>query len=89
MIRIELHRSFVKSFDKRIKNNPKLAHQVEERVNIFRSNPKSLLLKDHGLIGDKQRLRSFSITGDIRIVYRLVTDNLVEFIDIGSHNQVY
>jgi len=47
------------------------------------------LLKDHPLTGKKQGLRAFSITGDVRIVYHFVSDDFVEFLDIGSHNQVY
>lgn len=33
--------------------------------------------------------RSFNITGDIRVVYREIDKNTVEFLDIGTHPQVY
>ncbi len=89
MIQIEFHHNFVKSYDKRIKHNVKLSNQVEERVNLFKSNPNNKVLKNHLLTGNKHGYRSFSITGDIRIIYYLQSENLAVFIDIGSHNQVY
>ena len=89
MIQIEFHRNFVKSYDRRIKSDSKLASQTEERVEIFKKNPKSELLKDHKLTGRKKSYRSFSITGDIRIIYEQISENEVVFYDIGSHNQVY
>lgn len=89
MIQVELNRNFVKAYDKRIKLNLKLAAQTQERVDIFKVNSKSPILKDHALIGKKKGLRSFSITGDIRVIYYLKSDNLAIFVDIGSHSQVY
>ena len=47
------------------------------------------LLKNHPLTGAKRELRSFSVTGDVRIVYQLSGDDDAIFFDIGSHNQVY
>jgi len=78
MIQIVLHRNFIKSFDKRIKRDKKLSKQVEERTNLFKINPQNPKLKDHRLVGKMIDLRSFSINGD-----------MVIFLDIGSHNQVY
>lgn len=89
MIQTALHHSFLKSFDKRIGRNSKLSIQTQKRIELFKENPDSPLLKDHPLTGKKQGLRSFSITGDIRIIYHFISDNYVEFLDIGSHNQVY
>ncbi|MBI3486516.1 type II toxin-antitoxin system YafQ family toxin [Candidatus Daviesbacteria bacterium] len=45
-------------------------------------------LKDHKLIGKKFGFRAFSVTGDIRVVYKLINSD-VWLYDIGSHNQVY
>jgi addiction module RelE/StbE family toxin len=89
MIQIEFHRNFVRSYDKRIKFDSKLASQTEARVEIFKKNPKDKLLKDHKLTGSKLGYRSFSITGDIRIIYEQISETEVIFYDIGSHNQVY
>ena len=89
MIQIEFHRNFVKSYDKRIKPNPSLVIQFNSRIEIFKKDPLNPLLKDHRLSGDKKEFRSFSVSGDIRIIYYKKSDNLVIFFDIGSHNQVY
>lgn len=89
MIKVELSPRFKKAYKKRINENKKLQVQVEERIDCFRINPKHPLLRDHELKGDFRKLRSFSITGDIRIVYQVLTVDYVRFLDIGTHNQVY
>lgn len=89
MIQIRYHRTFLKSYTKRIKTNPKIKLAFEKRVQEFCRKPTSPQLHDHQLIGQKQNFRSFSITGDIRLVYQYVDENTVLFFDIGSHNQVY
>ena len=89
MIQICYHRNFLKSYTKRIKNNSKLKAAFKERVKAFCLDPTNASLHDHQLIGQKQNFRSFSITGDIRLVYQFVDEETVLFFDIGSHNQVY
>ncbi|OGK25670.1 hypothetical protein A2954_04545 [Candidatus Roizmanbacteria bacterium RIFCSPLOWO2_01_FULL_37_12] len=79
---------FKKSYKKRILFNKNLEEQVDERIIRFSENPADPLLKDHALKGKLAGLRSFSITGDIRIVYKKESDLIILY-DIGSHNQVY
>lgn len=88
-MKVRLHHLFEKSYKSRITSTKKLISQTEERITLFKIDPKNPLLKDHGLTGAKKKLRAFSVTGDIRIVYLPVSDKEVIFIDIGSHNQVY
>lgn len=88
-MKVKLHYQYEKSYKARVASNRKLISQTSERIALFKSDPKNSLLKDHGLTGAKKKLRAFSITGDIRIVYLPVSDTEVIFIDIGSHNQVY
>lgn len=88
-MKISLHPSFSKSYKKRIANSQKLVDKTTERINIFRQNRGSPLLKDHSLTGSKKDSRAFSVTGDIRIVYFLDDEDHAIFLDIGSHNQVY
>lgn len=52
------------------------------------SDPKQALLNDHALHGDLEGYRSFSVTGDIRVVYKIEGETIKLF-DIGRHNQVY
>jgi len=89
MITVEFNRNFLKSYGKRIKNNPKLKKQLNNRISLFKQDRSNPILKDHHLTGIKRRYRSFSLTGDIRVIYYLESENTAIFIDIGSHNQVY
>ncbi len=89
MIDIELHPAFKRAYKKRIAHDPKLSIQYRERLKLFIENPKHPLLRDHALKGEKEGKRSFSITGDIRIIYEMLDQRTILLVDIGSHNQVY
>jgi len=86
-MRIDYHQNFSKHYKKRIANNPSLNARFTERLILFESNPQNPLLRNHRLVGKKENYW-FSITGDIRVVYRL-ENNRVLLYDIGTHNQVY
>lgn len=85
---IEFHKNFLKNYRKRVLKNRKLDIKAEERIDLFKDNPKNPLLRDHSLTGDMKEYRAFWITGNIRIVYRKI-GNKVMLYDIGSHPQVY
>ncbi|MBI5620956.1 type II toxin-antitoxin system mRNA interferase toxin, RelE/StbE family [Candidatus Gottesmanbacteria bacterium] len=86
---IERHPNFKRTYKKRIATDAKLVKKTRNRIQIFMDNPKHPLLRDHALKGGKEGLRAFSVTGDIRITYRRTNENEAEFLDIGTHNQVY
>lgn len=88
-MKIEFHPDFRKAYKKRIENNKKLIKKVNERIELFKKDRQDPQLKDHQLTGSKRYYRSFSITGDIRIVYFEKDQDTAIFYDIGSHNQVY
>ena len=79
---------FKKHFKQRIKPKENLYKKFTERLTLFRVYRNDPILLDHPLKGKKQPLRSFSITGDIRVIY-FIKDSDAYFVDIGSHNQVY
>ena len=85
---IRRHRTFEKNFRSRIAPNHKLVNQFEQRLGLFIAGARDYPLDDHALIGTMKGLRAFSVGGDLRVVYR-ETDEHYEFLDIGSHNQVY
>ena len=87
-MQIKYHKQFSKNFKKRIASNPKLITQFRTRLNLFIENPNDSLLKEHKLIGKLSTYRAFSITGNIRVVYKIVNNDLW-FYDIGTHDQVY
>lgn len=79
---------FVKNFKTRISPNQKLKKRFEARLQLFTEGIRDYPIDDHALVGTMKGLRAFSIGGDLRVVYR-ETDEYFEFIDVGSHNQVY
>lgn len=88
-MKIGFNPRFRKNYSVRIAPNKKFVQRTKERIDIFKSNNRHSSLKDHKLIGAKKKLRAFSVTGDIRIVYLPISEDEVIFIDISSHNQVY
>jgi len=86
---ITFHPNFKKSYKKRFIGNIKLIKQFNERITIFIDDIGNPTLHNHHLTGSKREFWSFSITGDIRVIYKIISNNEVQFYDIGSHNQVY
>ncbi len=87
-MKISYHKEFIKNYKKRIAPNKKLAAKFEKQLELFITNPKNPSLKDHKLIGKMSDFRAFSLTGDIRVVYEIIREEIWLY-DIGSHNQVY
>lgn len=85
---IKYHKRFLKNFKKRIVSNPKLIEQFEERLEKFKENPNNPILKNHKLAGKMEEYRAFSVSGDLRVVYKDIGDEIWLY-DIGTHNQVY
>lgn len=70
-------------------NQPLLEKIIFQRIKWFKKNPNDTRLKNHAL---KKRMKgkfSFSITDDIRIVYKWLGKNTVRFLAIGGHKKVY
>ena len=80
--------TFEKHFRARISHNENLVKQFEFRLAMFIDVVRGRPLNDHGLKGETYMFRAWSVAGDIRVVYR-ETEEYYEFLDIGSHNQVY
>lgn len=85
---IKYSRKFKKAFSVRIQNKKKLRKQFVERVDLFNQGHRDQPVNDHALTGSMKGLRSFSISGDIRVIYH-ETAELYEFLDVGTHAQVY
>lgn len=86
---IKTTKDFQKSFKTRIASYPNLVKRFDDRLRLFTVNRWSPVLRDHPLGGRMKGSRSFSMNGDIRIVYRENNNGDVWLLDIGSHNQVY
>jgi addiction module RelE/StbE family toxin len=79
---------FEKNFRARISPNQNIKKRFEARLQLFTEGVRDYPLDDHALAGTMKGLRAFSIGGDLRVVYR-ESDEYFEFLDVGSHNQVY
>ena len=87
-MKVIFHKRFVKNFDKRIKNNSNLLEKFNYRYELFIKDKSNSLLHAHRLTGLMKGKQSFSITGDIRVIFQ-EHEEKIEFLDIGTHNQVY
>jgi mRNA interferase YafQ len=83
---IRFHRNFDKSYKKlKISENKK----IKEKLLLFIQNPYHPLLNNHPLKGKYLDYRSINISGDLRAIYKLVSDNEVIFVEIDSHSNLY
>jgi mRNA-degrading endonuclease YafQ of YafQ-DinJ toxin-antitoxin module len=85
-MRVDFHRNF----DKRLaKLNLKQKEQFKLRLVVFVQDQYKSELNNHALKGKFQGYRSINVTGDIRAVSIPHNENHSEFVDIGSHSQLY
>ena len=87
-MKVRYHKNFWKSYRQRIIKNFKLEAKFQQRLKLFLKDKNNPILKDHQLTGSKSRYRSFSITGDFRVIYEEITNGILLH-DIDTHNQVY
>lgn len=85
-MKIVLHKQFEKKYSKLEK---KLKVQFKERRDLFLKNPFHPTLHNHALSGEYIGLRSINITGDLRALYKEQADDIVIFMDIDTHSNLY
>jgi addiction module toxin, RelE/StbE family len=85
---IYLSKDFIKAFKKVTKNNFLLKDKIKNKINFFSENPRHPSLRLHKLKGKMIENWSFSVEGDIRIIFTYIDDGVL-FVDIGSHKEVY
>ncbi len=85
---ISYHKEFLKNYKKRIAPNSKLTQKFQKQLELFLKDPKHPSLRNHKLVGKKSSYNAFSVTGDVRVIYRIVEGELWLY-EIGSHNLVY
>lgn len=83
---IETTRAFDKQY---VKLNFRVKLAFKKRVEIFKSNPFDVILRNHGLKGRYLGFRSIDITGDVRALYTTRRDTIIIFGFIGTHSQLY
>ncbi len=75
------------------KNFAKLPKPVKEKVLVvlqkFVDDPNDPTLRNHRLSGKWSNHYSINVTGDVRAVYVFITDDVVHFVAVGTHSELY
>lgn len=79
-----------KRFEKEFAKLPK---PVKKKVLVvlqkFVDDPNDPSLRSHRLSGKWNNHYSVDVTGDVRAVYVYIEDNIVHFVAVGSHSELY
>jgi mRNA-degrading endonuclease YafQ of YafQ-DinJ toxin-antitoxin module len=89
MIQVIESPGYKRAYKKLILGNAQLREKYLQKLLTFVKNPHDQSLHTHKLNGRLKLSWSFSITHEIRIVFRFVSEELVLLEDIGTHDEVY
>ena len=81
-----LHKSFLKKY---IKLRPGEKQKFKERRDLFLNDPFNPILNNHALEGKYKGYRSINIGGDLRVVYKVVADDIALLVTIDTHSNLY
>jgi len=85
-MRIYWSKVFTKNYKKLSKA---IQHQAETRTLLFSIEEYNPMLNNHRLNGKYTNKRSINVNGDYRIIFEKRKDGSAEFLDIGTHAQLY
>ena len=83
---IVLHKDFIKAYKEL---RPAQMEKFKERRNIFLEDPFNSILKNHQLHGRYHGYRSIGIAGDLRVIYKMISDDVCLFVIIDTHSNLY
>ena len=89
MVKIKEAGSYDRALEDLLFENPDLDKEIEKRIIWFKKNPKDTRLDNHPLTKGMMGKWAFSITDDIRIVYKWFSKTTLRFLAIGPHAKVY
>jgi addiction module RelE/StbE family toxin len=90
MIELIWDAGFKRSYKKRIAQDTLLKEKFWDALELFATDPFSILLKTHKLTGKLSGCWAFSVDPDCRVVFMFIKeDKKVLLLDIGSHAEVY
>lgn len=76
-------KGFVKTWSKL---NLKTKKETVKKIDLFLEDPYLPILKTHKLTGKLKDCWSFSVSYKLRILFKFEKENIVGFIDIGTHD---
>jgi len=85
-MKIRLHKNFNKQY-KKLRQAQK--EKVQERLVLFLKDPFHPILGNHPLKGKCTGYRSINITGNLRAVYKFVSERECIFVAIDTHSNLY
>lgn len=85
-MKIKFYKKFVKQYSKL---NKKEKLQCQKRLNIFMDDPFQASLNNHALQGKYKGLRSINMSGDLRSIYEMISNDTAFFIDLDTHSNLY
>ena len=85
-MKIRFHKRFQKAFKKL---TPKIQDRLSERLMLFEQDPFHTILNNHAVDAAYPNWRSINITGDYRALYKIQDGDVVVFMKIGTHAELY
>jgi addiction module RelE/StbE family toxin len=85
-MRINYHKRFLKTFNKL---PVKIQDKFYQCLRIFEQDRSHPLLNNHSVDVAYPNWRSINITGDYRALYEPLGDDIIEFMKIGTHSELY
>ncbi len=89
MVKIRELGEYVEMLEDLLVEDSALESVIRERTKWFRKNPNDTRLDNHPLTKRMEGKWAFSITDDVRIVYKWLSKTTVRFLGIGGHGKVY
>lgn len=85
-----MHLLFAKQFRKMYGRLQKsLQNRCDDRLLLFEKDPFHVLLNNHALHEPYAGCRSINITGDYRAIYYHENLDIVRFIAVGTHHELF
>lgn len=86
-MQLKYHRIFEKQY---AKLSLSLRSKVDVALLLFKKNPLDRVLHNHSLKGKLEGRRSIAAAFDLRLIFTVEGDYVVvQFLEVGTHNQVY
>lgn len=89
MLKIILGPGYDQAYRDLVQNDSELKDHIAVIVELFKKNPNDTRLENHALTKKMEGRWAFSITDDIRIVYKWSNKTTARFLAIGPHIKVY
>jgi addiction module RelE/StbE family toxin len=85
-----MHAAYHKYFKKLYKQLPeKVKNKANERILLLLEDSGNILLNNHPLSGKYEGYRSINVSGDLRIIFKILDENTILLTEIGTHSKLY